>query len=37
LAVWMVSQLRLPEAISALISGLTIKITVDFLLRVLLR
>ncbi len=37
LAVWMVSQLRLPEAITALISGITIKITVDFLMRVFLR
>jgi len=37
LAIWMVSNLRLPEAITALISGLTIKITVDFLMRVILR
>ena len=37
LAVWMVSQLRIPEAITALVSGLTIKITVDFLMRAILR
>jgi hypothetical protein len=37
LAVWLVSNLRLGEAITALISGLTIKITVDFLMRVILR
>jgi hypothetical protein len=37
LAVWMVANLRLPEAITALVSGLTIRITVDFLMRVLLR
>jgi hypothetical protein len=37
LAVWMVANLRIPEALTALISGLTIRITVDFLMRVLLR
>ena len=37
LAVWMVANLRIPEAITALISGLTIKITVDFLMRVIVR
>jgi len=37
LAVWMVANLRIPEAITALVSGLTIKITVDFLMRAILR
>jgi len=37
LAVWMVGQLRIPEALVALVSGLTIRITVDFVMRVLLR
>jgi len=37
LAIWMVSNLRLPEAITALVSGITIRLTVDFLVRLILR
>jgi len=37
LAVWMANQLRLPEAFTMLISGLTIRITVDIITRLLLR
>jgi len=37
LAVWMGSQLRLGEAFTMLISGLTIRITVDIITRLLLR
>jgi hypothetical protein len=37
LAVWMANQLRLPEAFTMLISGLTIRLTVDIITRLLLR
>jgi hypothetical protein len=37
LAVWLGSQLRLGEAFTMLISGLTIRITVDIITRLLLR
>ncbi len=37
LAVWMAGQLRLGEAFTMLISGLTIRITVDIITRLLLR
>jgi len=37
LAVWFASNLRLGEAFVAFISGLTIRITVDVLMRVILR
>jgi hypothetical protein len=37
LAVWMSNQLRLPEAFTMLISGLTIRLTVDMITRLLLR
>jgi hypothetical protein len=37
LAVWIAGQLRLGEAFTMLISGLTIRITVDIITRLLLR
>jgi hypothetical protein len=37
LAVWMANQLRLPEAFTMLISGITIRLTVDIITRLLLR
>jgi hypothetical protein len=37
LTVWMANQLRLPEAFAMLISGLTIRLTVDIITRLLLR
>jgi len=37
LAVWFASNLRIPEAFVAFISGLTIRITVDVLMRLILR
>ncbi len=37
LAVWMANQLRLPEAFTMLISGLTIRLTVDIITRLVLR
>jgi hypothetical protein len=37
LAVWLAGQLRLGEAFTMLISGLTIRITVDIITRLLLR
>ncbi len=37
LAIWMAGQLRLGEAFTMLISGLTIRLTVDIITRLLLR
>jgi len=37
LAVWLAGQLRLPEAFTMLISGITIRLTVDIITKLLLR
>ncbi len=37
LAVWLASQLRLAEAFVAFLSGITIRLTVDILMRIIVR